>query len=183
MEYRIQSLRRSARHAHPVQPCKPMDREAAEYWITRNRNLVYALARRYFPRLSRDEDLLQCGLIGMWEAASRWEGTGSLTALARRCILNNMHDYLRAEQNAPSPCPQPEPEAYAEFEEETIDRLDMLERICGAWPENSRERYVLIALSNGVSKHAVAAALGVEMHTLRRIARRAMRGLPPREPE
>ena len=49
----------------------------------------------------------------------------------------------------------------------------MLARIRAAWPENSRERYVLLALLRGVSRQSIAAALGVQLHTVRRIAVRA----------
>jgi len=140
--------------------------------------LVPLTARRFFPRLARDEDLLQCGLIGLWEASRSWSGRGEFSSYACHCILNNMRDYLRAESKAlPPPVRQEREQADWYVEDKLIDELDMISRIHAAWPENSRERYVLLALSAGVSRQSVAAALGVQLHTVRRIAARAMERL------
>lgn len=47
--------------------------DLVEELIRRYRPLVYATARRLCPGLCRDEDLLQCGLIGLWRAAEQWD--------------------------------------------------------------------------------------------------------------
>ncbi len=141
--------------------------------LAQHRGLVLLTARRFFPRSQGDDDLLQCGLIGLWEAARTWRGAGAFPCYARRCILNNMRDYLRAQQRAVPPPEVWRRDPSESYEEEAIDRLDMLARIRAAWPENSRERYVLLALLRGVSRQSIAAALGVQLHTVRRIAVRA----------
>jgi RNA polymerase sigma factor (sigma-70 family) len=152
-------------------------RQEEEDLIIRYRRLVEFTARRFFPRLRHDQDLLQCGLIGLWEATRTWSGAGEFAAYASRCILNNMKDYVRSEQKARVSGSQKVREGSRGYEEALIDRLDNNARIKAAWPENSRERYVLLALSAGVCKQAVAAALGVDLHTVRRIAVRAMEKL------
>lgn len=102
--------------------------------------LVPLTARRFFPRLARDEDLLQCGLIGLWEASRSWSGRGEFSSYACHCILNNMRDYLRAESKAlPPPVRQEREQADWYVEDKLIDELDMISRIHAAWPENSRE--------------------------------------------
>lgn len=160
---------------------KPWEEERSraevERIIARYQKLVCITARRYFPGLSQDQDLLQCGLIGLWEAIKTWHGEGRFSTYASRSIRNNMKDYLRMEHKASPPAGRRGGEPTGGYEDEVIDRLDMLARIEEAWPENSRERYVLIALSRGVSWHSLAAALGIQLHTARRIAMKAMEGL------
>ncbi|NCB51941.1 MAG: sigma-70 family RNA polymerase sigma factor [Clostridia bacterium] len=148
-----------------------------ERLIARHHRLVWVTARRFFPRLSHDQDLLQCGLIGLWEATRSWSGEGEFATYASRSILNNMKDYLRAAYKAPPPVDRGGRERAESYEDRLIDRLDTVAGIKAAWPENSRERYILLALSAGVSKQSIAAALGVELHTVRRIAVKAMEGL------
>ena len=149
--------------------------------IIRYRSLVDLTARRFFPRLRYDQDLLQCGLIGLWEATRSWSGEGQFATYASRSILNNMKDHVRSERKAPLPVDRRVPERTGEYEERLIDRLDHTARIKAAWPENSRERYILLALSAGVSKQAIAAAMGTDLHTIRRIAVKAMQKLEPHQ--
>ncbi|MPM30860.1 hypothetical protein SDC9_77411 [bioreactor metagenome] len=151
--------------------------EAAEHLMARNRGLIFLLARRHFPKLAADPDLLQCGLIGLWEAARTWSGKGSFSSYAGRSILNNMTDYVRDQQKQRPPVLRRAAAQLHACEERMIDYLDMADRIKAVWPENSRERLVLLALSSGVSKHAAAVALGIDPRTLQRIAVRAMEGL------
>jgi len=156
-------------------------REEIERIVSEHQGLVLRTARRYFSRRASDQDLLQCGLIGLWEAAGTWRKTGRFESYARACIYHNMLNYLRAERQAPIPAEEL-PEDAVEEETETLDRIVLLDRINAAWPENSRERYVLIALINGVSKTAVAAALGVQLPTVRKIMLRAFEKIKE-EPE
>lgn len=150
----------------------------AEHLVIRYKWLVRMTARRFFPRQLQDQDLLQCGLIGLWEAARSWSGRGDFTAYARYSVLNNMKDHIRTVYKAAPPPAYGRRLKQAEScEDKIIDRLDTAARIKRSWPENSRERFVLLALMNGVSKQAVAAALGIQLHTLRRIAIKAMEGL------
>lgn len=151
--------------------------EETEQLLALNRGLIYLLARRHFPKLAADPDLLQCGLIGLWEAACAWSGKGSFSSYAGHSILNNMTDYVREQQKQRPPVLRRVAAQLHSCEDQMIDRLDMADRIKAVWPENSRERLVLLALSSGVSKHAAAVALGIDPRTLQRIAVRAMEAL------
>ena len=138
--------------------------------------LVPAVAARSFPALSHDQDLQQCGLIGLWRAAQTWDGVRPFPPYARRCILNAMRNYVRDksrltthEVHASQPPPSP-----ADQEELAAARLDLRDRIRAVWPPGSRERYILTALAAGVPKPAVASALGIDTYAVTRIARRAV---------
>jgi RNA polymerase sigma factor (sigma-70 family) len=152
-----------------------------EKLIVRYRHTVQHIARRYFPDKANDEDLLQCGLIGLWEAARDWNQKGDFQAFANRCVYNNMCDYLRAEGNVPPPV---EPREDDEVEEQdAFDHIHLMERIKSRWGENSRERYILTALASGISIMAVAASLGISVQTVRTIAERAWEGIQKEDGE
>ncbi len=138
--------------------------------------LVPLVAARSFPALSHDQDLRQCGLIGLWRAAQTWDGRRPFPPYARRCILNAMRNYVRdrgrvsAKEVSMTALPPPSP---ADQEELAAARLDLRDRIRAVWPPGSRERYILTALAAGVPKPAVASALGIDTYAVTRIARRA----------
>ena len=145
--------------------------------IAENQNLVRDTARRFLQTSAHNQDMLQCGLIGLWKAATKWKENGEFKHYARRSILNNMkklYQRRKAAKNAETKSKKAEEAAEAvDYEDDTIDHIDLVRRINSAWPPNSRERYVLIALSNGVSKQAIAVALGIEKQTVQKIAVRA----------
>lgn len=45
--------------------------------IEDNINLVYHIVNKYFPHCSADEDIIQCGMVGLCDAASRWDESKS----------------------------------------------------------------------------------------------------------
>lgn len=151
-------------------------REEVGSLIVKYQWMVRKTALRYFPSRSRDEDMLQCGMIGLWEAAKSWQTSGKFSSYAIKCIKHAMYDYLRSESKAPIPTEHLQEEE-TDDETETIDRVDLTEKIKASWPENSRERYILIALSSGASMQAAAIALGVSLQTAKTIAEKAMAGL------
>jgi RNA polymerase sigma factor (sigma-70 family) len=55
-----------------------------------NMNLVYFLINRYYPTFIQDEDLAQCGMIGLCKAADKFDETKGITfsTFAASCILN-----------------------------------------------------------------------------------------------
>lgn len=150
--------------------------EEVERLVKEFQRLVKQTARKYFPQKSRDEDLMQCGLIGLWEAAKGWEEQGEFPSYAMKCIHHAMYDYLLSERRAPLPTDKYNDQA-VDDEPDTIDRLDLMRRIEESWPPNSRERYILTALSNGVSKLSIAAAIGRDVQTVKKIAVKALEGV------
>ena len=129
------------------------------------REVAYHLGRE------DDEDAIQCGRIGLWEAARSWDGVRPFEPLAHRCIRNNIIDYAR--RKPPQEDELPEDAAMNEpVTEESQEEL--LGRIRASFPRRSRERKVLTLLLAGRTRAEVAGKLGVSQRTVDRIARRAI---------
>lgn len=139
--------------------------------VERNAHLVKRVAWSVSASAAHDEDALQHGLIGLWEAAKRWDGKRPFEPLARRCIRNNIIDYLRKkrveEEELPDDLAAPE----EPWDEESTQELR--ERICSLFPHRSQERKILLSLLAGKKKDAIAARLGVSRSTVQHTARRA----------
>ena len=70
--------------------------ESKEKLITENMKLVYYLIHRYYPTYSKDEDLVQIGMIGLCLAADRWDSAKSkFTTFASKVILNEIKKEFR----------------------------------------------------------------------------------------
>lgn len=152
-----------------------MDREKIEEMIEENIGLVEQVARKHFPDRIDDQDLMQTGLIGLWEAAETWKGKSTFESFARVCIKHNMLDYVRAVRRyGPTIDPaEQEPEPDESAEHVMMERVEISQRIKAAWPPNSRERLILTAIHNGATKQAIAACLGMDTYQVTRIAKRA----------
>lgn len=140
--------------------------------IAKYRPLVRTVAWSISPEAARDEDALQSGLIGLWEAARRWDGRHPFEPLARRCIRCNILDCLRSRpppsEELPENLPAPEPPA---SDENRAFRL-LIFRI---FPRRSLERRVALLLLDGKTKVEIARRLHVSRSTVYRSARRAWR--------
>lgn len=140
--------------------------------LEKYRPLVRAVAWSISPEAARDEDALQSGLIGLWEAARRWDGRRPFEPLARRCIRCNILDCLRSRpptsEELTENLPAPEP---PESEENRAFRL-LIFRI---FPRRSLERRVALLLLDGKTKAEIARRLHVSRSTVYRSARRAWR--------
>lgn len=148
-----------------------------ERLVVENIAIVRIIARKHFRSICNDQDLLQCGNIGLWKAAQSWRGVAPFRAFASMCVRQAMLKYVERDTHKEyQPLGEAEEET-AEYEDGIIDALDLHRRICEAWPENSRERYILIALSKGVSKLAIAAAIGKDVQTVKKIAVKALEGI------
>lgn len=155
--------------------------DMVESLILAYRPLVHSLARRLQPLDPNDEDLLQCGLIGLWRAAERWDGARPFGPLARHCARSEMVDYLRRARKRFNTVPL---EAVADsltYQEDwsAVELRDGAERAC---PPGSRARAAVLALSDGVSLSQTAKALGVRRGRAKAIARRAYRKINEGEP-
>lgn len=152
-----------------------MDRDAVEALIQSHMGLVKWVASRCFSAYQEDQDLLQCGLIGLWEAAETWAGKGKFPAYARVCIKHNMLDYIRSKrrEHPTVELTEQDGEEDTSLEDMGLGEPEMAEKIKAAWPPNSRERLILLALHTGVSKQAIAAAQGLNTYQVTRIAKRA----------
>lgn len=55
--------------------------------IEDNINLVYFVIHTYYPTFAKDEDIVQCGMVGLCLAADSWdEARGTFSTYATRCI-------------------------------------------------------------------------------------------------
>ncbi len=73
-----------------------MNRAEQEALIIKYRYLVRSVAYSVSNEAAKDEDALQNGLIGLWEATKKWDGNRPFEPLARRCIRCNIIDYIRS---------------------------------------------------------------------------------------
>lgn len=146
--------------------------DLVEDLIRRYRPMVYAAARRVAPWLRQDEDLLQCGLIGLWKAAEQWDETRPFPALARRCIENEMVTYLRRQRRQVPTIPLDWLGETAAYEEDwsAVETQTAVERITGP---HSRDRALLLAVADGYSVAEAARRLGLSRQTAARKLRRA----------
>lgn len=67
--------------------------------IEDNMKLVYFLVRKHYPTFIYDEDVIQVGMVGLCEAAKRWdEEKGTFSTYASYCILNAIRNELKLRQ-------------------------------------------------------------------------------------
>lgn len=68
-----------------------------------NLKLVYFVIRKYYPNLIYDEDIIQCGTIGLWQASEKWEeGKSKFSTFATRCICNALTVEFRQRNRQPN---------------------------------------------------------------------------------
>lgn len=59
--------------------------------IEDNLNLVYSVISKRYPNCIKDEDIIQCGRLGLCKAADRWdENLGAFSTFAYKCITNEI---------------------------------------------------------------------------------------------
>ena len=145
--------------------------DMVEELIRRYRPMVYAAARRLAPWLREDEDLLQCGLIGLWKAAEQWDESRPFPSLARRCVENEMYSYLRRLRRQPTCVPLRRAEERLIYQEDwsAAELREGVERITAP---RSRERALLLAVADGYSVSEAARAVGLSRQTAARKLRR-----------
>lgn len=141
--------------------------------------LVPQIAKRRFSSRLPDDDLLQSGAIGLWEASQKWDRKCDFTGFARVCIYHNMLDYVRG-LGAKKRAEWDELQETDNYTLERFDDLDVME-LCDdinkAWPRDSIENQVLTALAVGYKKRDLTARFGLDGRQLNRLARRAWRAV------
>jgi RNA polymerase sigma factor (sigma-70 family) len=64
--------------------------------IEDNMKLVYYIVRRDYPTYIADEDIIQCGMLGLCRAAEKWDETKSkFSTFASKCIKNEIGQEFR----------------------------------------------------------------------------------------
>ena len=152
-------------------------------YLERRKGLVIAVARRKFPAMAGDEDLLQCGLIGLWRARESFQPEKGVkfATYAYRCIENAMRDYQRQQLRqtgrelfADDMDKPPAALTTAAPDGAVISKIDIANAIKKAYPQDSTECKILWALLiSGRSKRAIAREWGMTTGQLTRFVRRA----------
>lgn len=156
-----------------------MGRDEESALVERYEQLVLQVARKHFPSRLPDDDLLQHGLIGLWEAAKSWDEIGSFESYAKTCIYHNMMDYVRAltAKKRESAEELRESDAVCEYDYQDLDMEDLRAYIDQAWPAGSTENSVLTSLSENYDKRLTADELGLTVRQVTRTAKRAWRAV------
>ena len=64
--------------------------------IEDNMNLVYHVIHTHYPNFIKDEDIVQCGMLGLCQAATGWDESKSTFAnYACQCILYEIYKEFR----------------------------------------------------------------------------------------
>lgn len=150
---------------------EPLEQDAM---IRKYDYLVRACAARL--GVHNDDDALQCGLIGLWEACRAWDGKRSFAPMAWRCITHNIIDCLRAQkQDARLPDGLPD-------DADEARRLDDAEFWASARSQCTLREYrtLDLILRHGLSKAAAARRMGCSRRTVQRLCRSAYHRLQAR---
>lgn len=150
--------------------------DLVEELIEKYRPMVYKMARRMCPWEPRDEDLLQCGLIGLWRAAELWDQVRPFPPLARRCVQGEMAVYMRRKNRGPQTLPL-ESVPSQPAQEDDYSLLELRDAVARTCP-NTRKGRILLALGEGQSLSEAARLAGVRPARARQIAARALKTLP-----
>ena len=140
--------------------------------IQKYRYLIAPCAKSVRSDADQDDDAMQCGMIGLWEACKQWDGVHKFIPFASKCIRCNIIDYYRRckREDEPlcenTPCEEPAP-SDSEDKERIMNAAKKVLR------KRSREMAVLKALMAGKSKHVLARRLRVSKRTVHRISVRA----------
>ncbi len=147
--------------------------------IENNIDIVQSVARKHFASRLPDDDLIQCGLIGLWEAAQKWSGSGDFPAFAKICIYHNMLDYVRGlSAKKRTPCEDlNESDKAAEDDYSNLDAAELCREFARVLLENTLEYVVLSQLALNGDICAVADGLGVDVSEVRKVAKRAYRAV------
>lgn len=148
--------------------------------IEENMNLVYFTINKYFPKYSNDEDMIQCGMVGLCEAAESWDESKSLfSTYATRCIYNDITAELRRRRKHPFPSLSLDYEystsdgavPMSEFlqgdeDVQFVDIQGVIERL------SPREQDVFGLLRNGLNQTEIGEIYGLTSNRINQIVRK-----------
>jgi RNA polymerase sigma factor (sigma-70 family) len=65
-----------------------------------NIKLVYHIISRDYPTYIKDEDIIQCGMVGLCKAAKYWKEQGLFSTYAGKCIRQEIYlEFLRRKKH------------------------------------------------------------------------------------
>jgi RNA polymerase sigma-70 factor (ECF subfamily) len=161
------------------------DRRAFDVLVTRHKQALYRVVRRYVGNADDAYDILQDALISAWEALNRYDAERPFLAWVRVIVLNKCRDFSRrhrfrrlildafaaepATTAAPGPPEQDDAETLAT--ERTL-RLKRLEEAIAALPTLYKEPLVLTTAGR-LTQEATAKLLGTTTKAIEMRLRRA----------
>lgn len=145
--------------------------------VEQNMDLVQQIACKRFAARLPDDDLIQQGNIGLWEAAQRWDGSGDFRAYARVCIYHNMIDYTRKPSRPVGEWPMTDEDGEEVMYYDDLATMELCSDIDRVWPQGSQENEVLSWLAIGLDKRSVAERMGLDVRRVARIAKRAVKAV------
>lgn len=148
--------------------------DLVEELIQTYKPLIYSTARRMCPWKPKDEDLLQCGMIGLWRAAEKWDGARPFPPLAKRCIQGEMANHMRKMNRQPPTVPL-DGENPALAREDDHFSMELHDAITRSFDPDSREALLLTALGEGDSLKEAARRAGMRPNRARKTAKRAVK--------
>lgn len=146
------------------------DKSSCEVILTRYKNRVLAIARRFFLWGGDTEDLVQEGMCGLYSAIVGFEGQSGFSAYATACIKNRILDAVKRSYNNKNSALNGFLPFGADFtaagddvnpEDEIIDReagREMMEKIRGALSDF--EFRAIKLYTEGATLAEISAALG-----------------------
>ena len=137
--------------------------------IEDNINLVYHIVHRQYPTYWNDEDLIQCGMMGLCSAANTWDGVSSkFSTYACKCITNAIR-YELAKRSRRVPQISLDHKITDDSEDTIADLLcyDEVDFIFDIQFDDffatlkPREREIVKLLSTGLGQRGVSEELGI----------------------
>jgi RNA polymerase sigma factor (sigma-70 family) len=128
------------------------------------------LIARDFGALGRDPDIIQCGRIGLWQAAEKWDGKRDFKPFAKVCIRHAIIDQLKRAQRW-----EPAVDIFDDVGVE--DERDLVGAIKHRFRAGTQEREILLGLLRGVPKQDLADRFNTTRRGITKIARDAWENL------
>lgn len=145
--------------------------------VASNLDLVKEIAHKRFAGRRGDDDLIQMGNIGLWEAAQRWDGSGNFRKYAYICVYHNMIDYVRKPSRLMGEWPMTDEDGEEYIYDDDLAIMDLMWTIDKAWPRDTPENKVLTLLAAGYNRRETAAQMGLDVRQVIRLAKKAVRPL------
>ncbi len=98
------------------------DKRAGETLLTRYKNKILAISRRFFLAYGDTEDLAQEGMCGLYSAMISFEGESGFAAYAHNSIKNRIIDAVKRQSGNKGVAPE---ELMLVFEDETVPSSSM----------------------------------------------------------
>lgn len=153
--------------------------EKAEKLFAENINFAYWIMQRYFYGLSKDEDVVQDALIGLWEACLAFDETRGFkfSAFATPCICNNIRMSFRKRKNEmfivslDAPVPDQDELVFGDLIEDPNSEIDLgaIDLFQFIDSLSDREREMVRLRLNGASQKEGGKAIGISQAQYSRV--------------